>query len=197
MLASGLDGVFIDHAELSDLVKAGEGRASESELGSWARAVRLLEEIPQPTIAAIDGIASGGGNEIALACTLRLASDRASLQQPEATVGIIPGGGGSVRLPRLVGPAIAADAILTGRPFEADEALRVGWVSAVLPADGFRERAMGWISPIARNPGPALTAAKQSIVHGSRLPFTEAQALEQQLFRDLSATSRALRTATA
>ena len=103
MLTGGIDGVFIDHAELADLARAGQGRATEQELGSWARAERLLEEIPQPTIAAIDGLASGGGNEIALTCTLRIASQRAQLQQPEATVGIIPGGGGSVRLPRPIG----------------------------------------------------------------------------------------------
>jgi enoyl-CoA hydratase len=76
VIASGLDGAFIDHAEIEDLARAGQGRASERELGSWARALCLLEEIPQAVIAAIDGLASGGGNEIALACTLRLASER-------------------------------------------------------------------------------------------------------------------------
>jgi enoyl-CoA hydratase len=107
-----------------------------------ARAERLLEEIPQPTIAAIDGLASGGGNEIALACTLRIGSERARLQQPEVGAGVIPGGGGSVRLPRLVGPGIAAEAILTGRAFSAQEAPRTGWLNAVLPADGFTTHAV-------------------------------------------------------
>ena len=193
LLASGLDDKFIDHAELSDLVKAGEGRASETELGSWTRALNLLEEIPQPTVAAIDGLASGGGNEIALACTLRIGSERARLQQPEVTVGIIPGGGGSVRLPRLVGPGAAAQAILTGKAFDADQALRVGWLNAILPSDGFKQHALQYAEAIADSPGPALNAAKKSIVRGSRIAFADAIALERQLFGSLSATSDALK----
>src|SRR5262249_20449355 len=136
--------------------------------------------------------ASGGGNEMALACTLRLASERARLQQPEVTVGIIPGGGGTVRLPRLIGPGFAAEAIITGRAFDAGEALAAGWVNAVLPAAGFRDHALRWVSAIAENRGAALNAAKRSIVHGTRLSFAEAQALEQELFRQLTATSDAL-----
>ena len=192
MLASGIDGVFLDRAELSDLARAAQGRATRQELGSWVRAQQLLEEIPQPTIAAIDGLASGGGNEIALTCTLRVGSERAQLQQPEITAGIIPGGGGSVRLPRLVGPGIAAEAILTGRVFPAQEALRAGWINAVLPTEGFLQHALGWAAAIAGNPSPALQAAKKSIVLGARLPFTDALALEHQHFTQLSATGRAL-----
>lgn len=191
LLTSGLPGVFIDHAELSDLARAGQGRATAQELGAWVRGLRLLEEIRQPTIAAIDGLASGGGNEIALACTLRIGSERARLQQPEVTVGIIPGGGGSVRLPRLVGPGVAAEAVLTGRAFTAQEAHRAGWLNAVLPTDGFGGHAMRWAAAIAAHPGPALSAAKTSIVAGTRLPFGDAVALEQQLFRKLTATSGA------
>ena len=188
VLASGVDGRFIDHAELADLARAGQGRASPEELGSWSRGLRLLEEIPQPTIAAIDGLAAGGGNELALACTLRISSERARLQQPEVSIGIIPGGGGSVRLPRLVGAGVAADAILSGRAFDAEEAVRVGWINAVLPAEGFVERALAWAETLARNPGPALHAAKRSIVAGSRMSFDDATTLERQLFRELTAT---------
>ena len=195
MLTSGVDGIFMNHAELSDLARAAERRATPEELGSWSRALRLLEGIPQPTIAAIDGLASGGGNEIALACSLRVGSERVRLQQPEVTVGIIPGGGGSVRLPRLVGPGIATEAIMTGRVYEAQESLRTGWISAVLPASGFREHVLGWATGIARSPGPSLNAAKKSIVVGTRLAFADALALEQELFKELSATSSALRAA--
>ena len=192
MLTGGVDGVFIDHAELSDLARAGAGRATEQELGSWARAERLLEEIPQPTIAAIDGLAAGGGNEIALTCTLRIGSQRAQLQQPEVSAGIIPGGGGSVRLARLVGPGIAAEAIITGRAFKAQEALRAGWINAVLPADNFIRHALAWAITITQNPGPALNAAKKTAVFGARLPFTDALELEHQLFAQLTATSHFL-----
>lgn len=192
MLTGGVDGVFIDHAELSDLARASAGRATEQELGSWARAERLLEEIPQPTIAAIDGLAGGGGNEIALACTLRIGSHRAELQQPEVSAGIIPGGGGSVRLARLVGPGTAAEAIITGRAFKAQEALRAGWINAVLPSDNFVSHALAWAATISRNPGPALNAAKKTTVFGARLPFADALALEQQLFAQLTAPSHRL-----
>lgn len=187
LLTGGLDDMFINHAELADLARAGEGGASKEELGSWSRALSLLEGIPQPTVAAIDGLASGGGNEIALACTLRVASDRGRFQQPEITGGFIPGGGGSVRLPRLVGPSRAAEVILTGRVFSAEEAQRMGWVNAVLPASGFREEALRWAGGIAKHAGPALYAAKHSIVAGSRLPFPEAVATERRLFAGLTA----------
>ncbi|MEU1162718.1 enoyl-CoA hydratase/isomerase family protein [Streptomyces sp. NPDC005921] len=192
MLASGLDDRFIDHAELSDLARAGAGRASEEELGSWSRALRLLEEIPQPTIAAVDGLASGGGNEIALACTLRVASPRSRFQQPEVAVGIIPGGGGSVRLPRLIGPSRAAEAILTGRLVFAEEALRVGWVNTLLTGTDFPQEALRWVEAIAGNSAPALHAAKHSVVAGSRLPFGDAIATERRLFGELTAGNEAL-----
>ncbi|MFE1195459.1 enoyl-CoA hydratase/isomerase family protein [Streptomyces olivaceoviridis] len=192
MLTSGLDDRFIDHAEMSDLARAGAGQASEEELGSWSRALRLLEEIPQPTIAAVDGLASGGGNEIALACTLRVASPRSRFQQPEVAVGIIPGGGGSVRLPRLIGPGRAAEAILTGRLVFAEEALRVGWVNTVLTGTDFPQEALRWAGSIAGNPGPALHAAKHSVVAGSRLAFGEAITTERRLFGELTAGNDAL-----
>lgn len=192
VLASGLDDKFIDHAELSDLARAGAGEASEAELGSWSRALRLLEEIPQPTVAAVDGLASGGGNEIALACTLRIASPRSRFQQPEVAVGIIPGGGGSVRLPRLIGPGRAAEAILTGRPVSADEAMRVDWINAVLAGDDFQQQVLRWVQAVAENAGPALYAAKHSVVTGSRLSFGEAIATERRLFGELTAGNRAL-----
>ena len=193
MLAGGPDGVFVNHAEPADLARAGAGAATEEEVGSWSRALRLLEEIPQPTIAAIDGLASGGGNELALACTLRIGSERARLQQPEVSIGLIPGGGGSVRLPRLVGPGVAADAILSGRAFEAEEALQTGWINAVLPTRGFPEHATGWAAAIAASPAPALNAAKRSVVFGSRMAFADALALEHELFGQLAATSAALK----
>ena len=188
-LTSATDDVFMDHAELSDLARAGEGRVTPQEADAWPRALRLLEEIPQPTIAAIDGLASGGGHELALCCTLRVASKRARFRQPEVAVGLIPGRGGSVRLPRLVGTGVAAEALLTGRTFDVDEALRAGWINAVLPADGFGRLARNWAAAVARHPAPALVAAKKSIVAGSRLAFGDALTLEQRLFTELAATS--------
>ncbi|WP_097321742.1 enoyl-CoA hydratase/isomerase family protein [Paractinoplanes atraurantiacus] len=186
VLAGGTPGLFINHADLAELAKLGDGTATERERGAWSRALRLLEEIPQPTIAAIDGLASGGGHELALACTLRVGSPEARLQQPEVPAGIIPGGGGSVRLPRLIGPGLAADVILTGREVGAAEALRVGWLSRVFSGD-FPAEVLSYASDIAKAPAPALAAAKKSIVMGSRLPFAEAQAQERALFSGVPA----------
>jgi enoyl-CoA hydratase len=186
MLTSATDDVFMDHSELRDLARAGAGRVTTREADAWRRALRLLEEIPQPTIAAIDGLASGGGNELALCCTLRVASERARFQQPDVTLGLIPGGGGSVRLPRLVGTGIAAEVLLTGRTFDAEEALRSGWINALLPTEGFTGRARDWAAAIGKQPAPALAAAKNLIVAGSRLAFSEAISLERELFTELA-----------
>jgi enoyl-CoA hydratase len=194
MLTSATDDVFMDHSELPDPARAGERRATAREDDAWRRALRLLEEIPQPTIAAIDGLVSGGGNELALCCTLRVASKRARFQQPEVTFGLIPSRGGSVRLPRLVGTAIAAEALLTGRTFDADEALRSGWINALLPTEGFTGRARNWAAAIGKHPASALAAAKNSIVAGSRLAFSAAISHERELFTQLAASSHALDT---
>lgn len=103
-----------------------------------------------------------------------------------------PLGGGSVRLPRLIGPGRAADAILSGREVPAPEALAAGWINAILPAVDFQAHATGWAATIAQSAGRALYAAKKSIVLGTRLPFPDALALERQLFTDLSTISDAV-----
>ncbi|WSS90111.1 enoyl-CoA hydratase-related protein (plasmid) [Streptomyces sp. NBC_01176] len=92
-----------------------------------------------------------------------------------------------MRLPRLIGPAHAAEVILTGRSFSADEAFRVSWVNTVLPAEDFRQAALRWADSVAEHFGPALFAAKESIVTGSRLPFHEAVSAERRLFSGLTA----------
>lgn len=184
-LASGIPDVFINHADLADLEKIGAGEATPEEQGSWRRALGLLEDIPQPVIAAIDGLASGGGHELALACTLRAGSPRTRLEQPEVPGGIIPAGGGSVRLPRLVGPGLAADVILTGRQVRAEEAHAVNWLNRVFRGDDFRDEVLAWATLIAAAPAPSLRAAKTSIVRGSRLPFADALTQERTLFGQL------------
>jgi len=180
MLTIATDDVFMDDSEPPDLDDA------------RPRALRLLEEIPQPTIAAIDGLASGGGNELALCCTLRVASQRSRFQQADVAFGLMPACGGSVRLPRLVGTGIAAEALLTGRIFDADEALRSGWVNALLPTEGFTGRARNWAAAIGKHSAAALAAAKNSIVVGSRLAFSEAISHERELFTALADSSQAL-----
>ena len=136
VLTGGVDGYFIAHADLDDLASLGRGESVEGDPRAWRRALSTLESMPQPTVAAIDGQAWGGGCETALACTVRLGSERAHLGQPEVTVGLIPGAGGTQRLPRIAGPAVGAELCTIGRVLDADEALRVGLLNAVLPTDG-------------------------------------------------------------
>lgn len=125
--------------------------------------VATVETLPQPVIAAVNGFALGGGCEIALACDIRIASDRAVFAQPEVALGIPPGWGGTQRLTRLIGPGLAAELILTGRRVKADEALRLGLVNAVYPADELLGKATELAESIAKNGPTAVRNAKRLI----------------------------------
>ena len=182
VLTGGVPGYFVAHADLDDLARLGRGEPVEGDPGSWQRTFARIESLPQPVVAAVNGQAWGGGCELSLACTLRVAARSAHLGQPEVNVGIIPGAGGTQRLPRLVGPGRAADLILSGRIVGADDALAVGLVEAVLPDDDFVAHVLEWVAPIAAKPRHALVAAKQAIVQGLRLPFDEGLRLEGRLF---------------
>jgi enoyl-CoA hydratase/carnithine racemase len=133
-------------------------------------------------VAAVDGQAWGGGSELCWACTTRVASTAATFGQPEVLVGIIPGAGGTQRLPRLIGAGRAAELVLSGRVVPADEALRLGMVEAVLPAEGFPAAALAWAGRFATPPRPAVVAAKRAIVDGLRLPLDEGLRRESALF---------------
>ncbi|WP_037599978.1 enoyl-CoA hydratase/isomerase family protein [Streptacidiphilus rugosus] len=189
MLKSSVDGIFIKHADLDILRRAAAGTLTPEQGSAWPRALGLLESIPQPVVAAIDGQAWGGGLETALASTLRIASTRSHFSQPEIRYGIIPGGGGTQRLPRLIGKGPAADLILTGRVIGTDEAHHLGILNAVLPAEGFAQLAEDWTAQLTRNPAPALFAAKRAVLDGLALPLNDGLTLERDLFRQVIPTS--------
>ncbi len=191
MLTGGVDGYFIAHADLDDLEKFAKGESAGGDPGAWGKALRLLETMPQPTVAAIDGQAWGGGCETALACTMRIGSERAHLSQPEVSVGIIPGAGGTQRLPRLVGSAIGAELCLSGRVVEAAEAQRIGLLNAVLPTGGFQEAALSWCGRIARNPASAVFAAKRAVLEGLQVPLHDGLRLEGRLFIEANRSDEA------
>jgi enoyl-CoA hydratase/carnithine racemase len=125
------------------------------------------------------------------ACTIRLVARSGHFGQPEVNVGIIPGAGGTQRLPRLIGPGRAADLVLTGRRVDADEAVAMGLAAAVLPDDGFIDQAIAWAEQLAAKPRAALVAGKRAIVEGMRLPIDEALRLEGRLFMELQLSAGA------
>jgi enoyl-CoA hydratase/carnithine racemase len=147
-----------------------------------------VARIPQPVIAAITGYALGGGCELALAADFRVCADDATLGQPEIALGIIPGAGGTQRLPRLIGPARAKDLVFTGRLVKADEALAIGLVDAVVPADRVLAEATAMAQRLARGPAAALRAAKAAIDGGLDGDVASGLRLESHLFASLFAT---------
>jgi enoyl-CoA hydratase len=192
VLTGGVPGYFVAHADLDDLTKLASGQPTEGDPASWSRTLRLIESMPQPVVAAINGQAWGGGCELSLACTMRVAATSGHMGQPEVNVGIIPGAGGTQRLPRLVGAGRGADLILSGRIVDADEALRIGLVEAVLPDKDFLARVLEWVAPIAAKPRFAVAAAKRAIVEGLRLPFADGLRLEGQLFVECQTNTAAI-----
>jgi methylglutaconyl-CoA hydratase len=147
-----------------------------------ARAMEAIGAIPVPTIAAINGAALGGGMELALACDIRVASSSATLGLTETTLAIIPGGGGTQRLPRLAGPGRAKELIFTGRRISAAEALAYGIVEEVVAPDELRARALELARRIAANGPVAVRAAKEAIARGLEMALTESLALETELY---------------
>ena len=154
-----------------------------AEIGAaFLRALNAVAAMPCPTIAAVSGVALGGGCELALACDFRLAGQRARFGQPEILLGIIPGGGGTQRLSRLVGPARAKDLVFSGRMVDAAEAAQMGLVDRVTEAEDVTAAAVGWASEFATGPRHALLLAKHAIDRGLSLPLQDGLLLEQDLF---------------
>jgi enoyl-CoA hydratase/carnithine racemase len=141
-----------------------------------------VEALPQPTIALINGFAFGGGAELALACDLRLAADHAQLGLTETSLAIIPGAGGTQRLPRLIGKARAKELILTARRIDAAEAERIGLVNRVVPAGGLLAAGLEVARSIAANGPVAVRAAKRAIDEGCELPQREGLEVEARCY---------------
>ena len=151
-------------------------------------AFSLVEEIPKVTVAAVTGYALGGGCELSMCADLRYAADDARLGQPEIKLGIIPGAGGTQRLPRLVGLSRAKDIIFSGRMVPAKEALDIGLVDAVFPGDQVYERAVETAREYAKGPTSALRAAKIAINWGTKTDLRTGLVLERETFADLFST---------
>jgi enoyl-CoA hydratase len=147
-----------------------------------------LRRVRKPVIAAVSGFALGGGCELAMMCDFIIAAESARFGQPEIRLGIIPGAGGTQRLPRAVGKAKAMDLVLTARMMEAAEAERAGLVSRVVPNDKLMEEAMAAANAIAGYSLPAVMMAKEAINRAYEAPLAEGMLLERRLFHSLFAT---------
>jgi enoyl-CoA hydratase len=179
-LAAGADIDEFGGPEQARVVAAGF-RAAGDALGA----------IPRPVIAAISGYALGGGFELALACDLRIAGDTARVGQPEILLGIIPGGGGTQRLSRLVGPARAKELCWSGRQVRAEEALALGLVDRVVPAAELESAALGWAASLASGAVVAMGQIKRAVDEGFDLPLAAALDLEVDCFVDSFVTEDA------
>lgn len=141
-----------------------------------------LESLPQPTIGVVNGVAYGGGMELLLACDLRVCAPHAQFGLTEASLAIIPGAGGTQRLPRLIGRARAKELILTARKFDATEAERIGLVNRIAPAGHLHETALEMAQAIAANGPVAVRAAKYAIDHGCDLPLAQGLEVEARAY---------------
>lgn len=174
-----------DIAEMSGLTPD-EGR-DWGRLG--ASVFRKLELMEKPVIAAVNGFALGGGCELAMACDIRIASDKAKFGQPETGLGITPGFSGTQRMARIIGPAKAKELIFTAEVIKAEEALRIGLVNRVVPAESLMEEAVTMAKTIASKAPIAVKYAKEAINRGLEADMDTAIALETELFGLCFATS--------
>ena len=172
---------FVAGADVNELAAQTPLAGREHAL-SGQHVLDLIENMGKPVIAAINGYALGGGCELALACTLRIAADTARLGQPEVNLGILPGYAGTQRLPRLVGKARAMELILTGAQITASEAERIGLVNRVVPAAALLTEAKKLAGQLAKQAPIAVRYIIDAINHGLEMPFLEGCRLEATLF---------------
>ena len=179
--------VFAAGADIKDMAEASYA-AMVTRAGGLQEAMGLIAGIPKPVVAAITGYALGGGLEVALAADFRVAGEGARLGQPEILLGVIPGAGGTQRLPRLVGPARAKDIVFSGRMVKAAEAHAIGLVDLVAPDDSVYQAALDMVKRYAAGPALALRAAKQAIDHGLDVDLATGHQIERVQFAALFGT---------
>ena len=172
---------FVAGADISELGKQSPIAAKEYTHKGQA-VLDAIENLGKPVIACINGFALGGGCELAMACTMRLASENAKLGQPEVKLGLIPGYGGTQRLPRLVGKGVAMQLVLTGEMIAAQEALRIGLVNEVVAAAELIPRAEAIAAKIIANAPLAVQYAMEAVNHGMDMTLAEGLYLEATLF---------------
>jgi enoyl-CoA hydratase/carnithine racemase len=179
VVITGGDRIFAAGADIAQFGGPDEARPITE---AFHRAIDAVAALPRFVVAAVAGYALGGGCELALACDYRIGSQRAVFGQPEILLGIIPGGGGTQRLPRIVGPSRAKEMCITGRQVTAEEALRIGLLDEVVEHDALHDRAVELAAEVARGPLTAQAICKRVIDEGLSLPLDEGLRGEQDGF---------------
>jgi len=186
IVLTGSEKAFAAGADIGGFVKLGFADAYGGEL--ITRNWETIRRVRKPVIAAVAGFALGGGCELAMMCDIVIAADTARFGQPEIKLGIIPGAGGTQRLPRAVGKAKAMDLVLTGRMMDAAEAERAGLVSRVVPAAELIDTALAAAQAICEFSGPSVMMAKEAINRAYESPLAEGILFERRLFHSLFGT---------
>jgi len=179
---------FVAGADISELATLSAAAMKDHALRGQ-HVFDLIENLGKPVIAAINGFALGGGCELAMACTLRIAADTARLGQPEINLGLLPGFAGTQRLPRLVGKGVALELLLTGRHVTADEALRIGLVNRVVAAAALLTEARAIATELATKAPVAVQYILDAVNRGIETSFDQGQFLEATLFGLIASTS--------
>jgi len=181
VIVTGTDKAFVAGADINELAVL-DALTAERFTAVGQGLMTLIENLGKPVVAAVNGFALGGGCELAMACTIRIASEHAKFGQPEVKLGVIPGYGGTQRLARLVGKGRALHLILTGDIIDANDALRIGLVNLIVPGDALIARAQQIIDTIAANAPLATRLALEAVNRGLDAPLAEGLVIERAMF---------------
>jgi enoyl-CoA hydratase len=179
IVLSGTERVFAAGADIKFM---SEASSDEMRANGFVELFEGLRKIKKPIIAAVSGFALGGGCELAMACDLIVASESARFGQPEVTIGVIPGAGGTQRLPRAIGKALAMEMVLNNRTLTASEALQFGLVNRVVPVERFLDESLELATEIASRAPLAVIAAKEAVNRAYEFPLSTSLAEERSLF---------------
>jgi len=188
VIVTGGEEVFCAGADISEIQETSSAEAAYRHAKEFQTLFDQLEQLPQPVVAAVSGYALGGGCELTLACDFRIASDTARFGLPEIKIGAFPGGGGTQRLPRLIGAAKAKEMIFTGDSITAEQALWLGLVMKLAPKEKLLEEAKGFAAKLATLPRLALETSKMAINRGLEIDLASGLELEARSFSALALT---------
>jgi len=188
VIITGNEKVFAAGADIKEVSKIQTPFDAHFFVSKIQSVFNKIENLPKPVIAAVGGLALGGGCELCMACDIRIAAENATFGQPEIKIGVIPGGGGSQRLPRLVGIGIAKELLYTGDHIDAKEAFKIGLVNKVVPGDSLMKEARKMAAKMVRQPGFALEITKMVVNEGINMDLSSALAHEARCFELLFST---------